>query len=339
MSQDRARPKTGMLLGKFLPLHRGHVYLIDFARSYVDDLTVVVGTLKREPIPGERRYHWLCETFPRVRVVHLTDDLPQEPSEHPDFWDIWYRTLLRILPGLPDCVFASEDYGYKLAEILSAEYVPVDPGRVAVPLSGTKVRNQQDLLPDPVPPAVRSHYVRRVALFGPESTYKTSLSRALADHYGTVWVPEYARTLLERRPQIAGHAAIEESDMERIVRGQIASEEALARQAQHLLFCDTTPLATPIWSEALFGRCLDSVAALARGRTYALYLLCDVDVPYVAEPVRYLSEDRDQRAAFFSACERTLQKEGVRYVVLRGSFEDRLKAACSHIDAQLRAGF
>ncbi|WP_372899661.1 adenylyltransferase/cytidyltransferase family protein, partial [Stieleria sp.] len=50
---------TGMVLGKFLPPHLGHAYLVDFARHYVDDLTVVVGTLAAEPIPGARRYEWM----------------------------------------------------------------------------------------------------------------------------------------------------------------------------------------------------------------------------------------------------------------------------------------
>ena len=78
-----------MVLGKFLPPHLGHVYLIEFAREYVDDLSVVVGTLRAEPIPGELRFLWMRELFPDVRVVHLTDENPQHPEEHPEFWRIW----------------------------------------------------------------------------------------------------------------------------------------------------------------------------------------------------------------------------------------------------------
>ena len=84
----------GLLLGKFLPPHRGHVYLGEFARHFVDELTIVVGTIPSEPIPGELRFRWMSELFPTVQVVHLDKDLPQEPSEHPDFWNIWTRELL-----------------------------------------------------------------------------------------------------------------------------------------------------------------------------------------------------------------------------------------------------
>ncbi|MBK7183357.1 MAG: ATP-binding protein [Bacteroidetes bacterium] len=36
----------------------------------------------------------------------------------------------------------------------------------------------------------------RVALIGPESTAKSTLSEQLAKHYNTVWVKEYAREYL-----------------------------------------------------------------------------------------------------------------------------------------------
>ena len=83
----------GLVLGKFLPPHAGHVYLCEFARNYVDELTIVVGTLAREPIAGTTRFAWMRELFPFDRVVHLTDENPQDPSEHPAFWDIWRASL------------------------------------------------------------------------------------------------------------------------------------------------------------------------------------------------------------------------------------------------------
>lgn len=76
---------VGMILGKFMPPHRGHQYLIDFARRYCDRLYVLVCTLEREPIDGSLRYHWMQELFPQpnVQLVHVTEDLPQEPDDHP----------------------------------------------------------------------------------------------------------------------------------------------------------------------------------------------------------------------------------------------------------------
>ncbi|CFS06952.1 Putative transcriptional regulatory protein NadR (probably AsnC-family) [Mycobacterium tuberculosis] len=87
----------GMVLGKFMPPHAGHVYLCEFARRWVDELTIVVGSTAAEPIPGAQRVAWMRELFPFDRVVHLANENPQRPWEHPDFWDIWKASLQGVL--------------------------------------------------------------------------------------------------------------------------------------------------------------------------------------------------------------------------------------------------
>lgn len=314
----------GLVLGKFLPPHAGHVYLIDVARRCVDDLTVVAGTLAREPIPGELRVRWLRELFPTVRVVHLTDENPQDPSEHPQFWDIWRASLSRVLPAPVDRVFASEPYGARLAAELGATFVPVDPTRAIVPVSGTAVRADPLAHWRFLPLPVRAHYARRVCVFGPESTGKSTLAARLAAHYETHVVPEYARTYLEQRgrPPVA-------DDMPLIARGQVASEEALAPHCNRVLIADTDALTTAIWSEVLFGEVAPEVAALA-GRPYELTIVTDADIPYTPDPIRYLPD----RAAFLERCLAALEAQRRRYLVVRGDREARLRAAIAAIDAQ-----
>jgi NadR type nicotinamide-nucleotide adenylyltransferase len=310
---------TGMLLGKFLPPHQGHVYLAEFAGRYADLLTVVVCTLGREPIPGELRYRWMRELLPFDHVVHLTDELPQAPEEHPDFWALWKASLERVLPGRPDFVFASEDYGRKLAEVLGGRFVPVDRARAAVPVSGSAVRADPLGHWEYLPRCVRPYFARRVCVFGPESTGKTTLARRLAEHFRTAWVPEYARTLIEAQ---GGRLAFD--DMERIARGQAASEEALARNANRVLIADTDALTTLVWSETLYGRVPALVREQAEKRIYDLYLLLDVDVPWVADVARYLPEDR---RGFFERCRAELERRGRRYVVVRGGPDERFEQA------------
>src|SRR5262245_58902923 len=88
---------TGLVLGKFLPPHVGHQYLFDFARSFVQQLTVLVCTLKSEPIPGKLRHQWVAEMAPGAQVLHVDDENPSEPHEHPDFWTIWIDTIRKLL--------------------------------------------------------------------------------------------------------------------------------------------------------------------------------------------------------------------------------------------------
>jgi HTH-type transcriptional regulator, transcriptional repressor of NAD biosynthesis genes len=322
---------TGLVLGKFLPPHAGHLALVDFASRMVDELTVVVGTLSREPIDGALRHRWMRELAPQANVVHLADENPQDPSEHPEFWDIWRTSLQRVAPHRIDRVFASEPYGARLAHELGATFVPFDLPRALVPISGTAVRRDPFAAWAHLPPCVRAHYCKRVCIFGPESTGKSTLTRMLAEQFDTTFAPEYARTWLEAK---AGD--VQPADMPIIARGQVALEDAMARQCRHVLFCDTDPLTTTIWSDALFGAIDPEVRALAEARRYDLTLLCDVDVPWVPDVVRYLPAER---ASFLARCERALSKAGRRTVVLRGGWEDRFTSAVRAVESMMRHAF
>lgn len=316
--------KTGMVLGKFMPIHKGHQYLIDYAKARVEDLVVIVGTISREPIPGYLRFGWVKELYPDVKVLHLADELPQEPREHPEFWEMWTRALRRLLPTGPDLVFSSEDYGDELARRLGARHIKVDQERKFVPISATKIRQDPFAHWQYIPECVRPYFVKRVVVYGSESTGKTTLARRLAEHYQTVWVPEYAQAYLEQKG-----APIEREDIPQIARGQISSEEALARKAHKLLICDSDLTTTTIYSEYYFSDCPAWIYEEAARRSYDLYLLNHIDVPWVSAPHRDIPHFREEMHRIFQA---RLQAKGVRYVDIRGSWEERFQAACRAID-------
>lgn len=316
----------GVVLGKFMPVHNGHRYLIDFARHYCDELTILIGSLVNEPIPGETRVAWLRELFPAQRVVHITDENPQLPHEHPDFWGIWRRSITRALDGeQPDFLFASEEYGQRLAEELGATFVATGGWREIVPVSATQIRENPALYWHHIPSCVRPYYVKKVCLFGPESTGKTTLARALAEHYQTVAVPEFARGYLERK------GSFEATDLEAIGRGQLASEQALARRARHLLFCDTDLLTTSIWGRWLLNTTSPWLET-AKSQNYDLTLLTDIDLPWHPDAVRYLP---GQGEAFLKACVEALETHRRRYVLVSGTGKSRLEAAIAAVETEL----
>lgn len=319
----------GMALGKFMPPHLGHLYLAEFGQHHVEEMTVVVCSLQREPIPGTLRYQWMKELLPHVRVLHLTEELPQEPSDHPNFWNLWREALLRILGEPPHRVFASENYGLQLARELGAQFIEVDITRGAVPVSGTAIRTQPMNHWSYIPRCVRPYFARKVSIFGPESTGKSMLAARLAKHFQTALVPEYARTFLE-----AQNGNLAEPDLIPIVQGQIASENALTLNSNRVLICDTDPLLTTVWSHTLYGRCDPWIITQATARSYDLTLLTDVDVPWVDDQVRYLPNERH---SFLHQCEETLQQTGRRYVLLRGSWQERFRLACQAIEEHVLA--
>ena len=315
--------RRGMVLGKFYPPHLGHQYLFDFARNYVDELAIVVETERNQVVPGQLRYEWVRELCPQpgVTVLHLTDENPQDPSEHSDFWNIWKQSLQRILPWQPDYLFASENYGWKLSEVMNASFVPVDVNRLVMPISGTEIRKHPIRHWQYLTRPARSFFARRVCIFGPESTGKSTLTMNLARHFDTCFVPEYARTHLEPR-----NGNIQFDDIDMIARGQIASEDALVRNANRILFCDTDLLTTCIWSNWLFGKCPAWIEEEANKRSYDLYLVTDVNVPWVQDSVRYLPQERQ---SFLDRCVETLQQYDRSWSLLTGTWEERFqKAVC-----------
>ncbi len=166
--------------------------------------------------------------------------------------------------------------------------------------------------------------VKRIAIVGPECSGKTALAIALAQHYRTVWVPEYARTYLNglNRPY-------QQNDLLIIARGQLTWEEELSQQASGLLICDTNLLVIKIWSEFKYGRCHPEIIRLMRGRHYDLHLLTHPDIPWEDDPQR---EHPDKRDLLFSIYHQEIIQAGVPFAEIYGSDESRIKKACKAID-------
>ena len=327
----------GMVLGKFMPPHRGHIHLIREAMRQCDDLTIVVGTLRDEPIPGSLRCAWMRALFPEARVVHLTDENPQHPHEHPRFWEIWRASLLRVLPHPIEVVFSSETYGDRLAlELGAARHVCVDLDRSTVPVSATRVRRDPDGAWDLIAWPARPWHVRRVCVYGPESTGKTTLTRQLAEHYDTIWVPEYARPYLDRanaeRVLPTPESFVIAEDIPEIAKGHARTEDAAATLARRVVFIDTDLVTTTLYSDFYFGACPEAVRREADRRTYDLTLLLDVDVPWVADPLRDQPDDRGGWMARFRGALEARQRP---YTLVRGGWKERFETACTAVDALL----
>lgn len=174
----------------------------------------------------------------------------------------------------------------------------------------------------------------KVVLFGPESSGKTTLSKLLARHYNTVWVPEYAREYLQNKWNNE-RKTCENSDLLPIAEGQMKLENELAQKADKILICDTDLLETKVYSEEFYGGFVHpDLEKAAIQNTYDLYLLTYIDSPWEKDDLR----DRpEQRLEMFYAFENALKKHNRPYVLLKGDKKDRLEIAISEIDKILKS--
>ncbi len=168
----------------------------------------------------------------------------------------------------------------------------------------------------------------RVVVTGSECTGKTTLARALAEHYGTIWSPEYAREFV-----LDKGSAPEYRDVDAIARGQIDLEDGLAAKASRLLIQDTDLLSTVIYSLHYYGNSPSWIDQALRERHANLYLLADIDVLWVPDGNhRDRGKSREEMQELFRA---DLIDRRLRFVEVSGSGERRLQHSVSLIDELL----
>ncbi len=178
-----------------------------------------------------------------------------------------------------------------------------------------------------------SSNILKVVLFGPESTGKTTLSRQLARHYNTVWVPEYAREYLQDKWN-KEQKTCEPKDLLPIAEGQIRLENKLTKRATNVLVCDTDLLETKVYSEAYYlGYCDPILEKYALSNSYDLYFLTYIDVPWVGDDLRDKPNERERMFTYFKD---TLEKYQRNFVTLKGDKKERLATAIAHIDNLLQ---
>ena len=325
----------GLVVGKFYPPHAGHHRLIDTALARCERVTVAVLAAPAESIPHELRRDWLAERHPAAHVVSGYDE---HPIDHlSPAVNALHAAVVRELVAEPiDVVFSSETYGEPFAASLGARHVTVDRTQQPFLISGTAVRADPAAHWHRLEPAVRAHLTRRVALVGAESTGTTTLARALAERYRTAWVPEFGRAVSEQRAAAGTFGAWEDGDFAAIAARQQADEDAAARRAGPVLFCDTDALATCVWQERYLGRSTPDVEALAAARTYDLYLLTGSDVPFVQDGLRDGEHVREWMTARFAE---RLAARPEPHLVLNGDPGSRLERAAAVVDALLARGW
>jgi NadR type nicotinamide-nucleotide adenylyltransferase len=176
--------------------------------------------------------------------------------------------------------------------------------------------------------------MKKIVIIGPESTGKSTLCALLAQHYNTVWCPEYAREYL-----LTHGTKYSYDDLLAIAKGQIELEENCAAagkptagNGQPAIFIDTDMYVMKVWCEYVFGKCHNYILEQIATRKYDLYLLCNIDLPWVADVLREYPDERSRRE-LFGIYKDILVNQHTPWVEISGSYEERLKQAVAAVDA------
>ena len=222
--KTEVKGKRGLVCGRFLPVHRGHQFLIEFARARCKKLVIAVHKSDGDPIPHAVRVAWLRELYPACEVIGGSNF------------------------GSIDLVFSSETAHQQLASELGAGLVLCDPQRTMVPISGTRIRETPLLHWRYLPECVRPYYLKVVRVVGPEGSGKTSLCERLARRFDTSFVPEFAVTLAALNGGNLKKDQLAEWGLQ-----HLAARHGLERLANRILFLDTDLLTVAHWGERLWG--------------------------------------------------------------------------------------
>jgi nicotinamide riboside kinase len=191
--------------------------------------------------------------------------------------------------------------------------------------------------------------IKKIVVIGPESTGKSTLCQLLAKHYNTEWCPEYAREYL-----LTNGTNYSFDDLLKIAKGQVALEDSyellvvcgeksvvssqtkthdshLTTHTSPLLFIDTDQYVMKVWCEYVFGKCHTYIYEQIAQRKYDLYLLCNIDLPWVRDELREYP-DEAPRKELYAIYKNIMQNQPVPWIDISGNYEERLQKAIEAVD-------
>lgn len=179
--------------------------------------------------------------------------------------------------------------------------------------------------------------IKKIVIIGPESTGKSTLCMQLAEHYKTMWCPEYAREYL-----LMNGTDYNYTDLLEIAKGQLALEDeyftsmnnsdcAFPESTCHL-FIDTDMYVMKVWSEFVFEKCHRFILQQIVERNYDLYLLCNIDLPWIKDELREYP-DLLTRKKLYNIYKDIMINQPVPWIEIEGDYEQRLKKAVRAINS------
>lgn len=337
--------KTGLVVGKFSPLHLGHEFVIREAENCCDKL-IIISYSNPEMLgcAADRRERWLKIRFPQHTILVVTPEkvthwqsqntpiplMPDNDAADDQHRDFVAAICKHILKATIDIVFTSESYGDGFAERLGNHqqhqvvHHLVDIERKRFSISGSVLRKDIHANCHYLSPEVYADFVERVAFLGGESSGKSTLAFEMAVKLQTLHAPEYGR---ERWEEKLGN--LEYDDLLHIGKTQVEREDQLSQKAKRWLFCDTTPLTTFFYSNYMFNKAESELELLAN-RKYHHTFLCAPDFPFVQDGTRQDESFRNLQHEWYL---KELSNRKISFTILQDNQVARINTVVENISA------
>lgn len=318
--------KNALIIMKAYPFTKGHQYLIDSAISQSEMVHVIITHNTSQTIPGEIRFNAIKETYKNnknVKVYSVSDEgLPAydyECETIDEFYSYWVPLVYSEIEDL-DVVFTSENYGDDFAKYLGVIHVLVDKDRLNVPISGTMIRQDPFKYWNYIADSMRPFFVKRIAIMGPESVGKSTITKNISYKLETNFVPEYGRMVYENN-----NNSIKIDDFIPISEGRQKLENYLIKFSKKYIICDTEDITTYIFSKMY---CPDEykklepyfLNVLKTKPKYNLYILLKPDCEGVQDGTRNFLEKRWDH---YEVIKSYLINYGCNFVEVGGSWKER----------------
>jgi HTH-type transcriptional repressor of NAD biosynthesis genes len=316
------------VFGKFLPFHKGHEAMINFALSKCDFLTVLICCSDKENIPDTVRSSWIQKTFENEKKVevrtfnYLESELPNTSESSESVSKIWADIFKKVLPDY-SLLITSEEYGNYVATFMNIQHMAFDIPKKLFPVSASAVRNYVFANWKYLPDSVKPDFAIKVVILGTESTGKTTLTEKLAKHFNCSFVSEAGRDI------IANSNSFTFDDLYLVATEHAKRIDKIILADNPLVIIDTDIHTTISYSRFTFENELEISADIYNSNRANIYLYLNNDVEYLQDGTRLSEADRN---LLDLSHRQVLADHNVEIIEVKGGWDERFEKAVEQIN-------
>jgi len=320
------------VFGKFLPFHKGHEAMINFALSKCDLLTVLICCSNKESVSDTLRKSWIEKTFVAQKNVEVKtlnyyeSELANTSETSEDVSRIWAYVFKKLLPDY-SLLITSEEYGNFVGEFMKIQHIAFDIPKKLFPVSATTVRNNLftnwKFLPDSVKPT----FIIKVVILGTESTGKTTLTEELSNHFSCSKVVEAAREIIPNSNEFTF------DDLYLVATEHARQIDEAVIGNSPLVIIDTDIHITKSYSNFTFERELLVSNEIYKSNKANLYLYLTNDVEYFQDGTRL---NETERNLLDNSHRQVLKDMDIKIVEVTGNWQDRFEKSVEQINELTR---